>query len=132
MISLGWIFAGVLGLGVACNITSAEVRRQYMEELKNAKVGKTIARTSETSVEIFTFSTIQDAVEHPQEVTFDPNDLALNNRETVFLLNCRKQPIEIFDGKDFQKVSESTLLTITDDGDQKSYVYLRFKEEKIR
>ena len=128
---IGWIIAGVLGLGVTCSIASAEDRSKYMEELKSAKVGKTIAKTPETSFEIFTFLTMQDAIEHPQEITFDPNHIAFNNRETVFLLNCHKQPIDVFNGKEYQKVSDSELLTITDNG-QKSYVYLRFKEEKIR
>ena len=102
-----------------------------MEELKSAKVGKTIARTQKTSVEVFTFATMQDAIEHPQEITFDPNTYALNNRETMFLLNCHKQPIEVFDGENFKTVSNSELLTITNDGN-KSYVYLKFKEEKRR
>ena len=125
---IGWIIAGVLGLGAVCSISSAEDRNKYMEELKSAKVGKTIARTSETSVEVFTFSTMQDAIEHPQEITFDPNSHAFNNRETMFLLNCHKQ---VFDGENFKTVSDSELLTITDDGN-KRYVYLRFKEEEIR
>lgn len=128
---IGWIIAGVLGLGTVCSISCAEDRRKYMEELKNAKVGKTIARTSKGSVEVFTFSTMQDAIEHPQEITFDPNTYAFNNRETIFLLNCHKQPIEVFDGENFRAVSDSELLTITDN-ENKRYVYLRFKEEKIR
>ena len=122
--------ASILGLVTDCSISSEEDRSKYMEELKSAKVGKTIARTSETSVEVFTFSTMQDAIEHPQEITFDPNNYAFNNRETMFLLNCNKQPIEVFDGENFKKVSDSELLTITDDGN-KRYVYLRFKEEEI-
>ena len=128
---IGLIIAGVLGLGAVCSISSAEERSKYMEELRSAKVGKTIARTSKNSVEVFTFSTMQDAIEHPQEITFDPNTCAFNNRETVFLLNCHKQPIEVFDGENFKTVSDSELLTVTDDGN-KRYVYLRFKEEKIR
>ena len=126
-----WIIAGVLGLGAVYSISSADARSKYMEELKSAKVGKTIARTQKTSVEVFTFATMQDAIEHPQEITFDPNTYALNNRETMFLLNCHKQPIEVFDGENFKTVSNSELLTITNDGN-KSYVYLKFKEEKRR
>lgn len=126
-----WIIAGVLGLGAVCSISCAEDRRKYLEELERAKIGKTIARTSKTSVEVFTFSTMQDAIEHPQEITFDPNTHAFNNRETIFLLNCYKQPIEVFDGENFKTVSDSELLTITDNVN-KRYVYLRFKEEKIR
>lgn len=127
---LGWIIAGFFGLGVACQISSADQRSKYREELESAKVGKTIARTSLNSVEVFTFATMQDAIEHPQEITFDPNKVALNNRETVLLLNCHKQPIEVFDGENFKTVSDSELLTITDGGN-KRYVYLRFKEKEM-
>lgn len=123
-----WIILGVLGLGAACSVSDAEERIKYMEELKSAKVGKTIARTSKTSVEVFTFATMQDAIEHPQEITFDPNEYAVNNKETVFLLNCRKQPIEVFDGENFKKVSDSELLAVTDGGN-KRYCYLRFTEK---
>lgn len=127
---IGLIIAGILGLGAACSISCAEERIKYMEELRSAKVGKTIARASKTSVEVFTFSTMQDAIEHPQEITFDPNTFPTNNLETIFLLNCHKQPIEVFDGESFKTVSDSELLTITDDG-KKRYVYLRFNEKEI-
>lgn len=128
---IGEIILGVLGLGIVCQIANAEAQSEYMEELENAKAGKTIARISETSFEVFTFSTMQDAIEHPQEITFNPNTYVSNNRETIFLLNCHKQPIEVFDGENFKTVSDSELLTITDD-ENKRYVYLRFKEEKAR
>ena len=128
---IGWIIAGVLALGAVSSSVTREDRNKYMEELESAKAGKTIARASKASAEVFTFLTVQDAIEHPQEITFDPNTYAFNNRETVLLLNCNRQPIEVFDGKNFIKVTDSELLTITD-GENKRYVYLRFKEEKIR
>ena len=128
---IGWIIAGALALGAVSSSITREERNKYMEELESAKAGKTIARASKASAEVFIFLTVQDAIEHPQEITFDPNTYAFNNRETVLLLNCNRQPIEVFDGKNFIKVTDSELLTITD-GENKRYVYLRFKEEKIR
>ncbi len=124
------IWAVVLVLGVTFVIAGAENESKYREELTSAIVGKTIARTSETSVEVFTFSTMQDAINHPQEITFDPNRCYAKNRETILLLRCHKQPIEVWDGENFKTVSDSELLTITDDGN-KSYVYLRFKEKEL-
>lgn len=128
---IGWIIAGVLGLGAACSMASAEERRKYIEKLQKVKVGKTIVRTSDTSGEVFTFATQQEAIEHPQEITFDPNKYAFNNRETMFLLNSRKKPIEVHNGEGFVSISDSELLTVTN-GDKKTYVYLRFNEEEIR
>ena len=132
----GWIildvFVSVVFLGFMINIAREVSRKDYMAKLDREKVGKTTVRTSKTSFKIFTFSTMQDAVEHPQEITFDPNRLPLINHETVHLLNCRKHPIEVFDGKNFKTVSEtSDLLTITD-GEDKSYVYLKIVEKRIR
>lgn len=128
---IGWIISGVLGVGAASVLASAEDRSNYMQELEKSKAGKTIVRTSNTSGEVFTFATQQEAIEHPQEVTFDPNEHAFNNRETMFLLNFKKMPIEVHNGKEFVTISDSELLTV-ESGDTKTYVYLRLKEEKIR
>lgn len=128
---IGWIIAGVLGVGAASVLASAENRSNYMQELEKSKAGKTIVRTSNISGEVFTFATQQEAIEHPQEVTFDPNEHAFNNRETMFLLNFKKMPIEVHNGKEFVTISDSELLTV-EIGDTKTYVYLRLKEEKIR
>ncbi len=127
---IGWIIAGVLGLGAAGAISTAEARSNYMQELEKAKVGKTIVRTSNISGEVFTFATQQEAIEHPQEVTFDPNKYTSNNRETMFLVNSRKKPIEVYNGKKYVTVSESELITV-EIGDTTTYVYLRFKEKEI-
>lgn len=102
-------------------------RRKYMKQLERAKVGMTIVRTSKTSVEVCTFSTMQDAIEHPQEITFDPLSCTYYNCETVLLLKCNKEPIEVFDGKEFKTVSDSEILTISD-GKNEKYLYLRLKE----
>ncbi len=118
---IGFITVCALGLSAYSISSREEERSKYLEELKSAKVGKTIVRTSKTSVEVFTFSTMQDAIEHPQEITFG----STNNRETVFLLNCPKEPIEVFDGENFKTISNSELLTVTNAGN-KTYVYMRF------
>lgn len=128
---LGLIVCGVLGLGVVCNMVSAEERGKYLTQLENDKAGKTIARTSTENAEIFTFSSKQSAIEHPQEITFDPNEYACSNKETVFLLNCHKKSIEIYTGKEFVSISDTDLVEITSD-EGTTYAYLKFKEKEIR
>ena len=130
---IGALIAAAFTLSLMCDATEKAYYADYMAKLDREKVGKTIVRTPKESFTIFTFSSVQDAVEHPQEITFDPNGNSSLNPETVYILRgCEKCPIEVFDGKNFKTVSEtSDLLTITD-GEDKSYVYLKIVEKRIR
>ena len=125
----GLIIAGIAAVGAAVLISCNEERENYFKELESAKSGKTILRENESTVdtvEICTFSTEQEAIKYPQEITFDPNSYSWKNRETVLLLRCPKKSVEIYDGKEFKKVFDSGIIKVNS-----GYVYLRFKEHPL-
>ena len=128
---IGWIIAGIIGAAATVCAAGNEVRNNYLKKLEKDKVGKTIVRAGKKSGEIYTFNSQRKAIEHPQEITFDPNKDAFNNLETVFLLNSKKTSIEVFDGTEFKTVSDSQLLTIKSEEGKDTYAYLRFVEKDI-
>ncbi len=123
---IGLLLLGLVGLGTLSSISTDKAQHEYKQKLSSASVGKTIIRTGKDSKEVFTFKTHKDAIEHPQEITFNP-DCALNTTQTALSLTGKKRPIEFFNGEKFVEVSDTELLTVTQDG-AKTYVYLRFVE----
>lgn len=89
---IGLIAIATLGLVVICWALEAEGRRKYyLRILGEDNVGKTSIRVSEKSGEVYTFKSEKDAIEHPQEITFDPNKSACHNRETLNLYQSKHQ-----------------------------------------
>ena len=130
-LGMGFVGLAMIIISIVSIIAVQDRKKRYMEELRNVGVGKTVVKISETtSIEVFVFSTMQEAIEHPQEIIFDPNKNIVNNRETVLRLRCCKQPIEVWDGENFKMVSDSEILTVTIEK-EKRYLYLRIKDNKI-
>lgn len=125
---IGLLLAGVFGLGVMCDIADEEEREKYLRKLDRAKAGKTIVRTSDTSGKVYTFPIKQQAIEHPQEITFNPDGDLYYNSKTVLAVKGSIQSIEVYDGNEYRTVNASDLLTITGEDSKETYVYLRFKE----
>ena len=128
----GLLLLSFLTLGAASVAAEKRIRREYWEEMDMVKAGKTIIKSDTATEEIYTFKSQQDAIEHPQEATFDPNQYPCPNVETVILENSSKHPLKFFNGKEFVTVEDSSLLTVTGENGDTTYVYLKFVQNPIR
>lgn len=131
--SIGWVlgslaagFVGCVTLGSFCHV---KLQHDYKKKLEKAKAGKTVIRVGEKSAEAYTFDSEQKALEYPQEISFIPGLIASDAVETVLVVDGKKKPIEVFNGKEFISIADSQIVEVTVDGEP-TYVYIRLVQKQ--
>lgn len=123
---LQWIIGGIAGIWILNTFSQTYLAHQYKKTLEKNKADTTVIRAGTQTATLYTFETKHKALQHPQKISFDvsfPKDAILNMIDP-------QTKIEYYDGKSFMTISDSTLVTFTNEAEISTFAYIHLAKKE--